>query len=443
MKLYPAAWTAWYVLAVLLCGLNAGAVSGPLLEPTPPAAPANGGPSRPLILEVMMHDTLQAASAEAFRSEMRAANKLRPAAILLNLSTPGGLAESAAEMASTIEHSAAPVIVYVREPGTRVSGEGLRLLMAGDVRAMNAQTTLVPLLARHATQTADIATRQAALLAELQGMAARRGRPKRNLAAFLENTAAVPSDQALQQGAVDLVASTEDHLIAAVHGVTIQRADGSSAVLQLGDGFITTVPMTWREQTMRALMNPNLAVLLLALGGLLLYLEINTPGGVIPGAAGLLLVLLATYALFHMPLRWQGLLLLALSGMLLLAEAHFQRGMALVLLAMAALAVGLRLLVRAPIPELEVNWGTAIGAGVGFGGITAGLLLLGLKARRAKVRTGAEAMLGTPQRYECFCACRRIGQSGTSDGCGSGSCAPAEPAGQLTIDSAPVPSRLP
>ena len=41
-----------------------------------------------------------------------------------------------------------------------------------------------------------------------------------------------------------------------------------------------------------------------------------------------------------------------------------------------------------------MNWGTAIGAGIGFGGVTGGLLLLGLKARRAKVRTGAEAMLG-------------------------------------------------
>jgi membrane-bound serine protease (ClpP class) len=35
-----------------------------------------------------------------------------------------------------------------------------------------------------------------------------------------------------------------------------------------------------------------------------------------------------------------------------------------------------------------------MGAGLGFGGVTASLLVLGLEARRSKVRTGSDAMLG-------------------------------------------------
>ena len=46
-----------------------------------------------------------------------------------------------------------------------------------------------------------------------------------------------------------------------------------------------------------------------------------------------------------------------------------------------------------PIPQLQVQWGTAVGAGLGFGGVTATLIVLGLRARRAKTRTGADARL--------------------------------------------------
>ena len=390
---------AWrIVLMVLLCGMDKGVAAAAIVKPVPlpmlAQAEAKGVPDRPLIVEVMLHDTLQKVSLESFRAAMVEANRRTPAAILLNLSTPGGLPESAAAMATTIEQSRAPVVVYLREPGTGVSGEGMRLIEAGDVRVMVERTTLKPALAASASEPAATGKTQSKLLAALEMMATRHGRTAFTMERLLEQHGPLQADEALNLGAIDLIEPSEDHLLERLDGRSVHRADGSVTVLRLAGGSVSIIPMTAREHMMRALMNPDLTVLLLALGGLLLYLEVNTPGGVVPGAAGLLLVLLAVYALLHMPLRWEGLLLLACAGIFLLAEAHFRRWLMFAGLSMLTLVVGLRLLVRSPIPELEVNWGTAVGAGVGFGGVTAGLLLLGLKARRAKVRTGAEAMLG-------------------------------------------------
>src|ERR1700733_2052728 len=123
---------------------------------------------------------------------------------------------------------------------------------------------------------------------------------------------------------------------------------------------------------MDRLMDPNLAVLILLAGGLLIYLEFHIPGTIIPGALGTLMVLLALFSLNLLPVRYT---VLALGGT-------------------AALVLGLLTLVAGPIPEMRVQLATAISAGLAFGLITAFLVRLAWKARRNKVMVGPEALVG-------------------------------------------------
>ena len=59
-----------------------------------------------------------------------------------------------------------------------------------------------------------------------------------------------------------------------------------------------------------------------------------------------------------------------------------------------ALVLGAVMLVNSPIPELRVHWGTAIALALPFSAITVFLLTLAVRARRKKVETGREGMLG-------------------------------------------------
>ena len=52
---------------------------------------------------------------------------------------------------------------------------------------------------------------------------------------------------------------------------------------------------TLRDELLGWLVNPNIALLFLVGGALLIYLEFNAPGTIVPGALGTLMVLLADF----------------------------------------------------------------------------------------------------------------------------------------------------
>ena len=56
--------------------------------------------------------------------------------------------------------------------------------------------------------------------------------------------------------------------------------------------------------------------------------------------------------------------------------------------------LGAVLLINSPFPEMRIHWSTAVALALPFSLITALLVSLALRARRAKVETGAAGMIG-------------------------------------------------
>ena len=183
-------------------------------------------------------------------------------------------------------------------------------------------------------------------------------------------------------------------MIAALNGREITRLDGSKQVLHLAGARIQRIQPTLRENLLDWLVNPNVALLLLVGGALLIYLEFNTPGTIVPGALGTLMVLLAIFALNLLPIRYTAVLLLLAAVVLLVLEAKFGGHGALAIAGIVCLTLGTLTLVAAPIPELAVNPWVAIAVSTAFGGITAFLVRLAVRARRIKARLGVDALIG-------------------------------------------------
>jgi membrane-bound serine protease (ClpP class) len=129
--------------------------------------------------------------------------------------------------------------------------------------------------------------------------------------------------------------------------------------------------------------NPDLAVLTLFAGILLVYLECNRPGSILPGCAGTLLVLLSANSLLRLPLRPAALEMLAAGLALLLAEIAYSMRNLLATSGILAIVAGLRLLVQ-PFAFASVHIATALFAGMGFGVATLWLGKIALRARRNK-----------------------------------------------------------
>jgi membrane-bound serine protease (ClpP class) len=141
-------------------------------------------------------------------------------------------------------------------------------------------------------------------------------------------------------------------------------------------------------------MDPNIAFLLLAIGALSLYIEFNHPGAVIPGTVGVVFILLAAFALNFLPTRFAALGLILGAFALFAAEAKFVTHGVLTIGGIVLLTLGGLLLVDSPIPEMRVHLLTALAVSIPLGLITAFLMTIAMKARRNKVVTGAQGLLG-------------------------------------------------
>jgi membrane-bound serine protease (ClpP class) len=155
------------------------------------------------------------------------------------------------------------------------------------------------------------------------------------------------------------------------------------------------VKPTLRDNLLSWLVNPNIALLFLVGGALLIYLEFNTPGTIVPGALGTLMVLLAIFALDLLPIRYTAVLLLVAAVVLMVLEAKFGGLGALAIAGIVCLTFGMLTLVAAPVPEMGVKPLVAIAISAAFGVITVWLVQLAVRARRRKARLGADALIGS------------------------------------------------
>jgi membrane-bound serine protease (ClpP class) len=229
----------------------------------------------------------------------------------------------------------------------------------------------------------------------LRSYVSRRGRNVEAATAAAATSHSYTAEEALDQHLIDLIANNDRALLAALDGRTITRLDGTKLVLHLGSARIEMVRPTLREQLLGWLVNPNIALLMLVGGALLIYLEFNTPGTIVPGALGTLLVLLAIFGLDLLPIRYTAVLLLVAALGLLVLEAKVGGHGALAIAGIVCLAFGMLTLVAAPVPELGVSPLIALAVSAGFGIITVFLLRLAIRARRMKSRLGVDAMVGS------------------------------------------------
>lgn len=352
---------------------------------------------QPVVAKFVLADTIQPVTQHELVRALARAEAMGAQVLLIELDTPGGMLDSTRAMVGAMLSSRIPVIVSVAPAGARAGSAGFFLLEAADVAAMAPGTNagaahpvagfgkMDETMALKVTNDAE---------AFLRSYVARRNR---NVEAAVEAVGASHSytaEEALAQHLIDLTAASDAELLNKLDGRQITRLDGSVQTLHLAGARIQLLSPSLREELLGWLVNPNIALLLLVGGGLLIYLEFNVPGTIVPGALGTLMVLVSLFALNLLPIRFTAILLLVAAVVLLLLEAKVGGHGALAAAGILSLAFGLLTLVEAPIPEMSVNPWVAFAASAGFGGITVFLVRLALRARHSKFLLGMDALVG-------------------------------------------------
>jgi membrane-bound serine protease (ClpP class) len=350
----------------------------------------------PVILELRLRDTIQPVTAAYIERGLATASSQHADAVLLQLSTPGGLLDSTRDIIEKIETSPVPVVVYVAPSGSRAASAGFFILEAADIAAMAPGTNAGAAHPVFAGAQPDAIMKQKTendAAAFLRSYVERRGRNVAAAEDAVRNSKAYSADEAQRLNLIDAIASNTGALLEMLDGRAVKRFDGTTVTLHTRGANLIAFRPSIRERLLTRLVDPNLAVLMLAAGVLLIYLEFNVPGTIVPGALGVLLVMLALFALNLLPLRYASVALLLVAMLLIVLEAKYGGHGALALTGIVALVFGLLTLVDTPVHELRVHLGTAVAVGIAFGGITLFLAVIAMRARRLKVRTGLDALV--------------------------------------------------
>jgi membrane-bound serine protease (ClpP class) len=353
--------------------------------------------TRPVVVVLRLDDTIQPISEDYFNRALNHAADIKADALLVELNTPGGLLSTTRSMVGRIGASPVPVIVYVAPQGARAGSAGFFLLEAADIAAMapgtnaGASHPVVEGAKLDATMKEKIENDTAALL---RSYTAQRGRNPQAAEDAVRNSKSYTVQEAKQLGLIDLIAPDRASLLNQIDGRTITRMNGAKTVLHSKNATLDTVTPTLRDRVLDRLMSPDLAVLMLVIGGLLIYLEFNAPGTIVPGALGTLLVLLSLFALNLLPVHYTAIMLLLAAAVLMVLEVKFTSHGVLAFAGIVCLVLGMLTLVAGPVPEMRVHASTAIAAGVAFGLITVFLVRLAVRARHNKSMVGIDALLG-------------------------------------------------
>jgi membrane-bound serine protease (ClpP class) len=350
------------------------------------------------VLKIVIDDTIQPVTAERIERALDQAAAHKDDAVIIELNTPGGLLDSTREIIKKILASPVPVLIYVTPSGSRAASAGFFILESADVAAMAPGTNTG---AAHpvtlgggqmdSVMKEKIENDTAALM---RSIVSKRGRNVDVAETAVRQSKSFTDSEALSQKLIDYVAANEQDLFRQIASKPVKRFDGQTVSLNLVGKPERVLDATLKERILSYIMDPNVAFILLAIGALALYAEFNHPGAVIPGTVGVVFILLAIFALNLLPTRFAAVVLILASFVLFALEAKFATHGVLAIGGITTLVIGGLLLVDAPIPEMRVNLATALAVSIPLGAITVFLMSIALRARRNKVVTGAEGLVG-------------------------------------------------
>jgi len=349
------------------------------------------------VLRIVVNDLIQPVTAEYIGRALELAAAHHDQAVLIEMNTPGGLVDSTREIIEKIVASPVPVIIYVTPSGSRAASAGFFILESADVAAMAPGTNTgaahpVILGGKMDDEMKRKMENDAAAL--MRSVVAKRGRNVELAESAVRESKSFTDQEALDKKLIEYIAPNEQDLFHQLSGKSFKRFNGESVTLSLDGQPVRDYRMTLKQRILSYIMDPNVAFILLAIGALALYAEFNHPGAVIPGTVGVVFILLAAFALNLLPVRFAALAMIIGAFALFAAEAKFASHGVLTTGGIVLLTMGGLFLVDAPIPEMRVRLATALAVSIPLGIITAFLMSIAVRARRNKIVTGKQGLIG-------------------------------------------------
>ena len=343
---------------------------------------------------IRVADAIGPGIADYIISGIKTAEENGAACLIIELDTPGGLAESMRIIVQNILSSRVPVVVFVYPGGARAASAGVMITMAADVAAMAPGTNIG---AAHPVGAGgkDIDGTMSEkvindMVAQAKSVAEKRGRNAKWVEDAIRESVSVTETEALKENIIDLIATDTDDLIKQLNGREIK----DRGILKLDHVKKVTIKETLRTKILKTISNPNIAYILMMIGLAGLYFEFSHPGSIFPGVIGAIALILAFFAMQTLPVNYAGVLLIVLAIIFFIMEMKIVSYGLLSVAGVVSLLLGSLMLFKGDGPDMKLSLQVLLPTVILISGFFVAIAGLVFRAQISKPTTGSTGLVG-------------------------------------------------
>lgn len=239
-----------------------------LLATQLPSASASSNPEIGSVIVAKLDGVINVAALDLVKECVDEAHKMSAPAIVLLLDTPGGMLDTTFEIIKLIEQTSIPVISFVYPKGSKAWSAGTFIALSSHLVAMAPHSLLGSCQPRAypSGELIDDPKLVNSLTEFLVQRARMHGRNETVAAKFVKENLNVAAEDALNFGVVEAMAPTMEELLAMVDGMEVEVAKRGRVIVQTRGVDMHYFGPSIRVRVLRILADPTIAYLLFTLG---------------------------------------------------------------------------------------------------------------------------------------------------------------------------------
>jgi membrane-bound serine protease (ClpP class) len=352
----------------------------------------------PVVDVATLDGDINSITASYIASVVARAGNDRAGALVIVTNTPGGISTSMDDIIGSLLGSPVPTVVYVSPAGARAASAGLFVAQAADVVAMAPGTNIGsahPISGGGTDLTGDLGRKVLNdAVARIRGLADLHGRNADWCEKAVRDSVNIGATEAVSLHVADLEAHDLAALLKQIDGRTAHRPHGSDVTFKTAGADVVDIPMSPLQFLLHALINPDVAYLLMLVAIYGLITEVTTPGAVFPGVIGVISALLALVSLTSLPVNIAGALLILFAFVLFVIDIKAPTHGVLTAGGLIALLLGSAFLIDTGPIGIGVSSWLIAAAGLLSAGFFAIVIRKVVAARLRQPAVGPESLVG-------------------------------------------------
>ncbi len=271
--------------------------------------------------------------------------------VFIKMNTPGGLLSTTKSIINTLVESQIPYLIWVGPSGSSATSAGAIIASSANFLIMSEGSNIgaaTPIQTNgDIKKDSDMRAKAVNdIKALVKSQAELHNRASKPFEEMIERARSFSAEESLRLKFIDSIQNSQEDVLNFVDNKETKTGAKKLKILLTKKTNIITADMDLGLKLLNILSSPNLAYILFLLGAALIYLELQSPGGMIAGALGVVFLVISGISFQVLPLNVGALGLIIMAFVLFILEVYITSFGILSLGGLASLITGSLFLFR-------------------------------------------------------------------------------------------------